>query len=391
MNLHYAMREWVKANPWNRESREDMKRNSKLLSNNLSYDLKMVALKASVSVVGIVSYSDEREILEGSGFVIESLNIDGKFCNTILTTASILRPEPHINSVANGIKIAVIQSPGIACDGDIIGYDFHYNIAAIKFRTRMSISPVRLRDVDDSISIDPNLLDEKPPEYHPQTFKFNLTLGDTVLALGRNHDKEYTVMVVGGKFSIEYTGLDCKELLRAEFIISRYGIGGPIINCYGEVIGINFYHPYCTPFLPINIVSRWWDELKKSRQYLLPWHGIKLSNLYVESARYLEFVRQKFPNIFKGVVVREVSSKSTAYYTGIVPTDVIVECDGKCVETVLEFLDLIWDKAGKPVNLSVLRPSDGSRLNVTMVVGKVGPNRYNSWPVAPPIGRRGLG
>ncbi|XP_050218714.1 putative protease Do-like 14 [Mercurialis annua] len=385
----YSIQDWVEANPWNRESDEARKRNPALLSNNLSYHLIKLALKASLSVVAVVSYSDEREILEGSGFVIESLNIDGKFCNTILTTASILRPEPHINAVANGIKIVVIQSPGIACDGDIIGYDFNYNIAAIKFRTKMSISPARLRNVDNSVRIDLNMMDEKPPAYHPQTSKFNLAPGDTVLALGRNHDKEYTAMVVGGKFSIDDAELNCKELLRADFLISRYGIGGPIINCYGEVIGINFYSHFCTPFLPINIVSKWWDELKRNRQYLLPWHGMELSNLYMKSECYLEFVIQRFPNIFEGVVVDKVPPKSTAYNTGILPADIIVECDGKCFETVLEFLDLIWDKAGKPVNLSVLRPSDGSRLNVTMVVGKVHPNRYNSWPVPPLItGRR---
>lgn len=38
--------------------------------------------------------------------------------------------------------------------------------------------------------------------------------------------------------------------------------GGPIINCSGEVIGIGFYG---SPFLPSNIISRWWKHYKSCR------------------------------------------------------------------------------------------------------------------------------
>jgi len=48
------------------------------------------------------------------------------------------------------------------------------------------------------------------------------------------------------------------------FISKQGGTGGPLINCNGEVIGINFYEHSYTSFLPINIASRCLECLEKN-------------------------------------------------------------------------------------------------------------------------------
>ncbi|CAH9131849.1 unnamed protein product [Cuscuta epithymum] len=110
------------------------------------------------------------------------------------------------------------------------------------------------------------MLDENSAEYDPQSQKFNLVPGDTIIALGRYNGEQNGLMVIAGEFSINLTGLDCPELFRAEFEIVRHGIGGPIINRYGEVIGITFYCASLTPFLPINLISLWWEQFKNKGQ-----------------------------------------------------------------------------------------------------------------------------
>jgi len=45
-------------------------------------------------------------------------------------------------------------------------------------------------------------------------------------------------------------------------VYGKIGIGGPLINDNGEVIGMNFYHDKYTPFLPVNIASKCLDHLK---------------------------------------------------------------------------------------------------------------------------------
>lgn len=111
----------------------------------------------------------------------------------------------------------MILSNEIACKGDVLGYDFHYNIAAIKIKTDVSITTARLRHVNDSISIDPNLLFKKPSEF--QSDKFNLVPGDTVVALGRYHVKRNGLMVVAGEFRYDMIKQLCRLMYEFDTLI----------------------------------------------------------------------------------------------------------------------------------------------------------------------------
>lgn len=42
-----------------------------------------------------------------------------------------------------------------------------------------------------------------------------------------------------------------------------------------------------------------------------------------------------------------------------------------------QLFELIWDKVGKQVNLTVLRPNDGSQQYLSMIIDNVGPNEIN--------------
>lgn len=368
----------IGADPWNLQPHR--KKSDPCSPNNLRFDIKRAVLKASTSVVGILTHLGEMEIYRGSGFVIECNAGDNKYCNTILTSATILRSEPLKDELIKDIEISVILTNDITCKGFVSACNFHYNIGMIKFETEFQMETARLRYIDDSISIDPNLVDENPVENNHLSGKYVLYPGDTVVALGRNLDIQNTLMVVAGVFSVNEIRLDCKELFRADFEISKHGTGGPLINCYGEVIGLNFYGASFTPFLPINIVSMWWEQYKKNSHHLVPQLGMRLSNLCAWGDSYLEIVIRRLPNTFKGVVVKKITSKSPSF-DDILQCDIIVECDEQPIGSVLELFELIWDKVGKPVNLTVLRPSDGSQQNLTMIIDNVGPNEINRWPL----------
>ncbi|KAH6826995.1 hypothetical protein C2S53_016138 [Perilla frutescens var. hirtella] len=143
-----------------------------------------------------------------------------------------------------------------------------------------------------------------------------------LIALGRYHnddadeDDHSDIMVANGEFSV--------------------ALGGPVINGNGEVVGVNFFAINFTPFLPINIVSKWWEHLKKFGEYRRPWLGMELSNLFVVELHILEDIIQKIPDIKEGVIVDKVTPNSPAGSVGVESGDIIIACDGKHVKGFLQ-------------------------------------------------------
>ncbi|XVF57615.1 hypothetical protein PTKIN_Ptkin06aG0219500 [Pterospermum kingtungense] len=335
---------------------------------------KEAALRVSPSLVSLISYSGEKRIFWASGIVIECDNVNGTFFSTILTSASLLRLGASENSLPEKFKVEVILPDGSLCPGDIIAYDWHFNISAIKIQSSAPLPTADLRCLDDTIqTIDTSghfPLEETSLRLLPRSNLFKLFPGDDFIALGRYHSEPYELMVAPGKFSINSCRLDCKELLRC-------GIGGPMINLYGEVVGINFYAEDFTPFLPMNVVSKWWEHVKGCREYDRPWLGMQVIRLFTAEMDELEKIVRKFPNISIGIVVEEVTPESPAAFAGIYPNDVIVQFDGKDVQSCLELFEVIWDKVGKRVDLVVLRASNGARLDLSMVVGGINTGQFN--------------
>ncbi|XVF57617.1 hypothetical protein PTKIN_Ptkin06aG0219600 [Pterospermum kingtungense] len=328
---------WIEENSFKR-------RFSELRVNNyLDIYVKRIALKAAPSVVSVQIYSGGKGICWGSGFIIGcNSTVDTQFESTIITSATLLRTDATLNTLMDDLKVIVILSNGEECDGEIEAYDFHYNLAAIKIRVGHSLEFARLRHVDDLIMVDPSKIStpgEKSFQQHPDydSDLFRLVPGIKVIALGRYYDDEKSnIMASPGEFSIEQCRFDCKELLRSTCRITRCGIGGPLVNCTGEVIGVNFFALEFTPFLPINIVSKWWKHFKKFGDYCRPWLGMELSNLFTIKVCIWERIIQKFPDIKKGIIIDEVTPNSPAGSAGVHPDDIIIECDGTVVNSSLQ-------------------------------------------------------
>ncbi|KAI7990716.1 hypothetical protein LOK49_LG12G02468 [Camellia lanceoleosa] len=146
-------------------------------------DTKSAALKASPSVVSLTSLTGGKMMFACSGTIIECEDVNGTFINTVLTFATLLRSPIDANAIPDDIKV----------------------------------------------EIDLYVTNDKP---------FN---GDMVVAIGHSCGRTHALMAASGKFSLDCCKFDCKELFRANCIITKSGIGGPLINRYGEVIRVNFY------------------------------------------------------------------------------------------------------------------------------------------------------
>ncbi|PHU26835.1 hypothetical protein BC332_05167 [Capsicum chinense] len=326
MNLDSYKRKRKEAfTPWKREppySPDDVRESITLSRKEQSFYLypqnryldvytKSAALRVSTSVISLESYSGEEEIFQCSGTIIESFNT----YSIILTTASLLRCSTSRNSIADNVKI----------------------------QSDTPLPSASLAHISDSITIEPIQL-RGTEEKCPHSNSVDLIPGDAVIALGRFYKKPFDITAATGEFSIgrcdndDY--FDCKELFVATCRIIRCGIGGPLINRYGEVIGMCFHDPGAIAFLPINIASIWWEHYKKYGQSRRPWLGMEVTNLYAADLDILENIIPKFPDVLKGVIVEEL-------------------------------FENMWNNVGESVELAVIRSSYDSPVQLSMVVEEV--------------------
>ncbi|KAI8026048.1 NPC intracellular cholesterol transporter 1 [Camellia lanceoleosa] len=198
---------------------------------DLDIDTKKTVLKASPSVVSVVSLTGGNALFMGSGTIIDCENVNGTYCSTILTSASLLRSSAELEAVPEDIKIDAYISDGKLFDGRVFAYDFHSNIAFIKIESNATLPTASLRLLEDSISIDPNDIPGRP---HSNVSK--LCPGDIVVAVGRFFDAPYNLMAARGQFSLDCCKFDCKELFRANCKILKGGHGA-----YTSSVDLNGY------------------------------------------------------------------------------------------------------------------------------------------------------
>lgn len=347
---------------------------------NLHLDVysKIALLKASPSVVGLVSYSGEDEFIQGSGTIIES-NVNGSI---VLTSANLIRrptcEEFVENKLLDNLKVTVHTCHGNSYDGEVIAHDFYYNLAAIRFKSETPLAIATLAHVDDSVSI----ASMQPSfQLRAHSRSSNLVPGDKVIALGRYFAKDFDIMVAPGEYCLERpdSEYDCRELFSTNCKITRSGDGGPLINYNGEVVGVTYYDFGLLPWIPINIVCKWWEHYKRFGEYRRPALGVEATNLYAAGVCILERMMLKFPGIWKGVFIEKVVPGSSADLAGIRADDVIVKCGGKTVQGFLEFFETIWDKVGNIVELVIVRPGNVTHIHLNMHVEETS-DHLTRWP-----------
>lgn len=199
-----------------------------------------------------------------------------------------------------------------------------------------------------------------------------LKVGDLAVAIGNPLGMEFAGSVTAGIISalnrtVEVDG-KTYTLLQTDAAINSGNSGGALVNCYGQVIGINSVKIASTGVEGLGFAIPI-DEAKPIIQDLIsygyvkgrPVLGIVGSNITADVSRVYNYP--------EGVFVDQVVEGSGAYSAGIRRGDIITHIDGVRIKSIDE-LNKVRDKkkAGNSVKLTIER--SGKIIELTAVLGE---------------------
>ncbi len=267
----------------------------------------------------------------GSGFIVAA---DG----TIFTNA-------HVIDGADSVKVTL--QDGRTFTGKVRGIDPLTDLAVVKIQAPASLPIV---EIGSSAKL-------RPGEWvialgNPLRLKNTVTAG-IVSALARGSDE----VGVGDKRV---------DFIQTDAAINPGNSGGPLINIYGQVVGINTAIIQGAPgigfAIPIDEVRIITDRLIADGKVIRPFIGVQMVTLSVDVLRQLKEEASKslvLPTLDKGVLVQRVIPKSPAARGGLLEGDVIVEVDNAQVLTAKDVQERVGSHSvGEKVMFKVQRKSE---------------------------------
>ena len=254
----------------------------------------------------------------GSGFIIKS---DG----TVITN----------NHVIAGAEDILVKVGDKEYSAEVIGADPYMDLAVLKIKTKEKFKPVSFGDSS------------------------NARVGDWVVAIGNPFGLGGTVtsgIISARNRQIGLTRYE--DFIQTDASINQGNSGGPLFNLKGEVIGVNT--AIIAPgqsgsigigfAIPSNAASNVIDQLIKFGETKRGWLGVRIQEVTKEIA---EVEKLKKP---EGALVASVGQNSPAEKAGIKAGDIILEFDGKKINTMKKLPNVVAStEVGKSVELKIWR------------------------------------
>ena len=255
----------------------------------------------------------------GSGFIIDKKGI-------VVTN----------NHVIEGAEDIIVSVNGSTeYKAKVIGKDPYMDIAVLKIESEKKFIPVSFGDSDKA------------------------RIGDWVIAIGNPYGFGGTVtsgIISSRNRDIGLTRYD--DFIQTDASINIGNSGGPLFNLDGEVIGINT--AIIAPgqsgsigigfAIPSNSASNVISQLIEFGETKRGWLGVRIQEVTKEIAEVEKLEKPE------GALVASVSENSPANKAGIKAGDIILEFDGKRVDTMRTLPKLVaQSKVGKRVKLKIWR------------------------------------
>lgn len=199
-------------------------------------------------------------------------------------------------------------------------------------------------------------------------------VGEFAIAIGAPFDLDYSVtfghVSAKGRSVIPAMGMNSpgaimdQDFIQTDASINPGNSGGPLVNLYGEVIGINTLirglHTGIGFAVPVNFAKEVSEKLIVDGKFPRLWLGIGIRGL-----REDEDAQEKISGVENGVLVTSIRPDGPASKSDLKRGDVITAVDGQSVVTSTQLRNAVRGKtAGTAVTLDVVRRSKPLKIKV---------------------------
>lgn len=286
-----------------------------------------IAAQSKPAIIGILARNSKwNNPRWGSGFFFRQ---DGH----ILTN-------DHIVHGAERIWVRLLD--GSTLDAKLVGTDINTDIAVLKVNREEEFPILPLADSE------------------------KVRVGQFAIAIGNPFQLDYTVTtgIVSGKGRSILGGLRLiryENFIQTDAWINTGSSGGPLLNIYGKVIGINAL---------IRKAENTPAPMRAGAGFAIPSNLVNtIGNQLIANGKIIRgFLGVRTREVPKGIRVEEVVLGTPAYRAGLEWHDIIVEYNGKKVQKSHEFRMLVAEsQVGKESIIKVLRRGQQRTFSVTIV------------------------
>ena len=308
---------------------------------NKSYTAESAYNKVVDSVVGIVGYTDkittvENSATQGSGIILTS---DGY----VVTNAHV------IGNSKTTYLLQVVTSDGKSYNAGVVGYDSRTDIAVLKMDDAKDLKAAAFGNSE------------------------NIELGEDIIVVGNPGGLDYQNSITKGIVSAvdrKMSSTSLVKYIQTDAAINPGNSGGPIVNLYGQVVGI----------ATAKIVS----EKYEGMGFAIPSATAKdiidtlMKKGYVEGRVKIGITGSNISSdvasaygIPMGIMVDEISKDGPCYGTELKTDDIITGVDDKEIQSFSDIYEILeTHKPGDKIVIKYYRMSDNSTGEVEVTLAE---------------------
>ncbi|MCK5051846.1 MAG: trypsin-like peptidase domain-containing protein [Candidatus Cloacimonetes bacterium] len=279
-------------------------------------------------------------------------SIQGIGSGVIFSKDGFILTNAHVVEGATEIKVILTDTRQF--DAKVIGIDTSHDIAVIKIEGD-DLPYAKFGDSDD------------------------LIIGEWAIALGNPYgflikDSKPSVSVgvisaINRDFAENKDGKIYRHMVQTDAAINQGNSGGPLVNIYGEIIGINTFifsesgGSIGLGFaIPVNTVKKSARELIEFGKIRQIWFGFKVQEINPLIASHFKL------KSLDGVLVNYIQRKSPAEKAGLKEGDIVIDINGNAIKDTRDAELAVSDiSVGDKIEIGIIRNDKALKLNLKAV------------------------